>query len=131
MSETEKRSWLRGSWVRPVLLLLCALLLAGAIGVAAGYLTRPDDPGPDLTREEAFTQSKEAAREETKRAMARRGFLAGKRDGRNHGIIAGGMAAESKVAIKVRQQRASAAQNEAASAQSELAGISSGPPPIP
>jgi len=126
MSETEKRAWLR-----PALLGFGALLLAAAIGVGAGYLTRPEDPGPDLTREEAFTQSKESTRVDTKRAMARRGFMAGKRDGRNHGIIAGGMAAESRVAIKVRQQRASAAQNEAASAQSELAGISSGPPPIP
>lgn len=116
-------------WVRPLAGGLAVLLLAGGVGFGIGYLTRGGDSGPDLSEAEAFAQTRELTRDEVGKAMARDGFEAGKRSGRSHGIIAGGMAAESAVTIIVREQAASAAQSEAASAQSELAGISSGPPP--
>jgi len=116
-------------WLRPVLAGLALLLVAAAAGFGIGYATRPGDPGPDLTREEAFTQAREQTRNEVSREMAKRGFLAGKRSGHSHGIIAGGMAAESAVTVVVRQQRADVAQSEAASAQSELAGMTAAPAP--
>lgn len=118
-------------WTRPVLAVVLFLLFAAAAGFGVGYLTTPGDSGPDLTREEAFAQAREQAIRETTREMARRGFDAGRRSGRSHGIIAGGMAAESAVTIVVREQAASAAQADAASAQSELAGMAGSPPPIP
>lgn len=118
-------------WVRPVLAGSALLLVAAAAGFGIGYLTRSDDSGPDLTREEAFVQYREKAIRDVTRDMARRGFEAGKRSGRSHGIIAGGMAAESAVTIVVRQQEAAEAQTAAASAQSELAGMAGSAPPIP
>jgi len=118
-------------WVKPLAAGLGLLLVAGLIGFGIGYLTRSGDSGPDLTREEAFAQASEQTRKEVSREMARLGFIDGKRSGRSHGIIAGGMAAESAVTIEFREQRAAAAQNQAAEAQAELAGISGSPPPIP
>lgn len=116
-------------WVRPVSIGLAVLLSAGAAGFGIGYVTRDRDSGPDLSEAEAFALGREQARKEVGKEMTRDGFEAGKRSGRSHGIIAGGMAAESAVTIVVREQAAATAQSEAASAQSELAGISSGPPP--
>jgi len=118
-------------WLRPVLAASALVLVAAAAGFGIGYLDRPGDSGPDLTREEAFALAREQTTSQVSRGMARRGFFAGKRSGRTHGIIAGGMAAESAVAVKFRQERAAAAQNEAAEAQSELAGMSGSPPPVP
>jgi hypothetical protein len=116
-------------WRKPLLVGLAALLAVAGIGFGIGYLTRPGDSGPDLTAEEAFSQAREQTMKQVSSEMARRGFIDGKRDGRSHGIIAGGMAAESAVTIKFRQERASAAQSEAAEAQSELAGMAAAPAP--
>lgn len=121
----------RPAWTKPVLAGTLLLVVAAVGGFGIGYLTRPGDSGPDLTQEEAFAQAREQAIKETTREMARRGFDAGRRSGRSHGIIAGGMAAESAVTIVVRDQAASAAQSDAASAQSELAGMAGSAPPIP
>lgn len=118
-------------WLRPLLAGIGLLLLAVGTGAGIGYLTGPDDPGPDLSREEAFIRAKESTRREIGQEMTRRGYRAGKRSGRSHGIIAGGMAAESAVMILVRQQEAAEAQSDAASAQSELAGMTSAPPALP
>jgi len=118
-------------WLKPVLSGVAALLVAGVAGFGIGYMVHSGDPGPDLTQEEAFIQARERALGEVSRAMAKRGFIAGKRSGRSHGIIAGGMRAESAVAIEFRQLRAAEAQNQAAEAQSELAGMAGSPPPIP
>ncbi|MBN8868998.1 MAG: hypothetical protein J0H66_03850 [Solirubrobacterales bacterium] len=116
-------------WRKPLLAVLAVLVAVAGIGFGIGYLSRPDDSGPDLTAEEAFSQAREEAMKQVSSEMARRGFVEGKRDGRSHGIIAGGMAAESAVTIKFRQERASAAQSEAAEAQSELAGMAAAPAP--
>lgn len=124
----EKRS---RPWVRPVLVGVSVILVAAVAGFGIGYATRSSNPGPDLSREEALTQSRQQTMKEVSRAMAKRGFIAGKRSGRSHGIIAGGMRAESAVAIEFRQLRAAEAQNQAAEAQSELAGMAGSPPPIP
>lgn len=113
----------------PFLLLAGLLVLAGAVGFGIGYLDREKDPGPELTRGEAFVQARERTVREVAREMARRGFDDGRRSGRSHGIIAGGMAAESAATITFREQRASQAQETAASAQSELAAIASGSAP--
>ncbi len=119
-------------WVRMVAFGLALLLFAGAAGFGAGYLAREGGSGPDQTAEEAFAQARERAEAEVSREMARRGFIDGKRSGRSHGIIAGGMAAESAVTIVVREQAASEAQAAAASVQSELAGMTAAPaPPTP
>ncbi len=118
-------------WVKPALACLGVVLVAAGAGFGIGYLTRSDDSGPDLTADEAFAQARDQTEQEVSRDMARRGFIAGKRNGRSHGIIAGGMAAESAVTIRIRQLRASAAQNAAASAQAELAGMSGGAPAVP
>ena len=119
----------RRPWFKPALLGFTLLVLAAGIGFGIGYLARPDDSGPDLSRQEAFAQARAKTLKEVSRKMARRGFVAGRRSGHSHGVIAGGMAAESKVTIEVRQQRASAAQSEAAEAQSELAGMTAAPAP--
>jgi hypothetical protein len=116
-------------WVRPLAYAAALLVLAGAAGFGAGYLARGGDSGPDLSQEEAFAEARERTEAEVSREMARQGFIDGKRSGRSHGIIAGGMAAESAVTIVVRDQAASEAQSAAASAQSELAGMTSAPPP--
>ena len=116
-------------WYLPALIGLAALVAVAGIGFGVGYLTRPDDSAPDLTAEEAFSQARKQTMKQISREMARRGFIAGKREGRSHGIIAGGMAAESAVTIKVREERAFAAQSEAAEAQSELAGMTAAPAP--
>ena len=118
-------------WVRPVLVGLAVLLAAGGIGFGIGHFTSARDAGPDLSRDEAFEQARDKTGKEISRKMARLGFVEGRRSGRSHGIIAGGMAAESAVTIEFRKQRAAAAQNQAAQAQAELAGISGGGPPIP
>lgn len=119
-------------WVKSVLAGISVILVAAAAGFGIGYATRSGDPGPDLSRGEAFAQSRRQTMNEVSRTMAKRGFIAGKRSGRSHGIIAGGMRAESAVTILVRQQSASTAQSEAASAQSELAGMAAAPaPPTP
>ncbi len=118
-------------WVKPVLAGLVLLLAVGGIGFGIGHLTRSGDSGPDLTQEEAFAQASEKTRQEVSREMARLGFIEGLRSGRSHGIIAGGMAAESAVTIEFREQRAAAAQNQAAAAQAELSGMSGSAPPIP
>lgn len=113
------------------LALLALLLIAGAVGYGIGYTARPDS-GSELTPKEALVQARDRTEAEVSREMAARGFAAGKRSGRSHGIIAGGMAAESAVTIKVRQDQAGAAQSDAASAQSELAGMTAAPaPPVP
>ena len=127
--ETEKPEEPSRPWLKPLLAGMALLLVAGGIGFGIGYLNRPTDDGPDLTREEAFTQAREKALNEVSRLMARRGFEAGRRSGHGHGVIAGGMAAESKVTILTRRQRAAAAQSEAAEAQSELAGMTAAPAP--
>ena len=124
----EKRS---RPWVLPALAGVALLLVAGGAGFGIGYATRSGDSGPDLTGREAFVQAREQALKEISREMARRGFDAGRKSGRSHGIIAGGMAAESAVTIIVREQQTAAAQEAAASAQSELAGMAGSPPPIP
>lgn len=116
-------------WRKPLLLGLATLLVAAAAGYGIGYLSRPGDSGPDLTADQAFSRARERTIKQTSREMARRGFIEGKRDGRSHGIIAGGMAAESAVTVKVRQERSYAAQSEAAEAQSELAGMTAAPAP--
>lgn len=126
---TEEKS--SRPWVRPVLAGVGLLLVAGAAGFGVGYATRSGDSGPDLSEREAFVQAREQALKEISREMARRGFDAGRKAGRSHGIIAGGMAAESAVTIIVRDQQTAAAQDAAAAAQSELAGMSGSPPPIP
>jgi hypothetical protein len=118
-------------WVRPVIAGVALLLVAGAAGFGIGYSTRSGDSGPDLTGREAFVQAREQTLKKISREMARRGFDAGRKSGRSHGIIAGGMAAESAVTIIVREQQTAAAQEAAASAQSELAGMAGSPPPIP
>ncbi|MCB0830022.1 MAG: hypothetical protein KDB64_03800 [Solirubrobacterales bacterium] len=116
-------------WLKPVLAGVALLVLAAGFGFGIGYLTRSEDPGPDLTRQEAFIQARDQTMKQVSRKMARRGFEAGRRSGHGHGVIAGGMAAESKVTILVRQQRASSAQSQAADAQSELAGMTAAPSP--
>ncbi|MCB0871146.1 MAG: hypothetical protein KDB52_09965 [Solirubrobacterales bacterium] len=126
---TEGRT--RRPWLRVALAGLALLLVAGGLGFGVGYLTRSDDSGPELTGQEAFVQASDRTGREITRAMAERGFVDGKRSGRSHGIIAGGMAAESAVTLEFRQLRAAEAQNQAAEAQSELAGMSGGAPPIP
>jgi len=118
--------------LKPVLLALLILLAAGGAGFGLGYLARPDDRGPELTAGQARIQAEARTRVAVGRRMARRGFDAGRRSGRSHGIIAGGMAAESAVSIQVRQDRAAAALSDAAAAQSELAGMTAAPaPPVP
>lgn len=119
----------RRPWAKPAAFAVTLLVLSGAVGFGAGYLTRGGDSGPALSQEEAFSQTRKQTEAEVSREMARRGFIDGKRSGRSHGIIAGGMAAESAVTIVVREQAASEAQSAAASAQSELAGMTSAPPP--
>lgn len=122
----------RRPWVKPVLAGLALLLVAGGIGYGIGQLDRSGGTGPEMTASEAEDLAREQTLEQISREMTRRGFLAGKRAGHNHGIIAGGMAAESAVTILVRQQAASKAQSAAASARSELAAISAAPaPPAP
>lgn len=119
-------------WVRPALAGFALVLVAAGVGFGIGYATKPADAGPQLDGQEAFNRMKEETAKEVRREMVRRGFDAGRRSGRNHGIIAGGMAAESAVTILVREQQAASAQSEAASAQAELAGISAAPaPPVP
>jgi len=114
-------------WLKPALAVLSVLLAAGAVGFGIGYLSRAGDSGPQLTKEEAFAEARSRTAKAVSREMARRGFEAGRRSGHSHGVIAGGMAAESKVTILVRQQRASVAQSEASSAQTELAGMTAAP----
>jgi hypothetical protein len=129
MAETERK---RPGWLNPALAVVAVLLAAGAVGFGIGYLSRSDDSGPDLTRDEAFAQARSGTAKAVSREMARRGLIAGKRSGHSHGVIAGGMAAESAATIVVRQQRASVAQSQAASAQSELSGMTAAPaPPTP
>ena len=119
-------------WMIPALAGFALLLAAAGIGFGIGKTTVSRDPGPDLTRAEAFVQARKKAEKEVSRQMARRGFDAGRRSGHSHGIIAGGMAAESAVTIQFRQQRASVAQSDAAEVQSELAGMTAAPaPPVP
>ena len=112
-------------WVRPALIGVGVVLAGAGIGFGIGVAARPADPEPAPSEREAFA----AARREVGREMARRGFAAGVRDGRTHGIIAGGMAAESDATILIREQRAGEAQAEAASAQAELAGMTAAPSP--
>lgn len=119
------------AWVRPVLAGLALLAVSAGVGFGIGRATSSEDPGPDLTRDEAFARAREETRSEVARQMRRRGFIAGTRTGRNHGIIAGGMAAESAVTVRVRRMRADEAQNNAASVQSQLAGMTGGAPAVP
>lgn len=116
------------TWLWSILIGVAVLLSAGGAGYGIGYLDRPDDSGPVVSREQAYSEAREQTEAETNREMERRGFNAGRRLGRNHGIIAGGMAAESAVTIIVRQERAAQAQNRAAEAQAELAGMRAAPP---
>ncbi|MBN8866419.1 MAG: hypothetical protein J0H98_02595 [Solirubrobacterales bacterium] len=120
---------IRSEWRRPALAAVLALVVSAGIGFAIGLAAKPGDDGPDLSEKEAFEQTRTRTEEEVSRAMARRGFLAGRRSGHDHGIVAGGMAAESDAAKVILEQRASAAQSEAASAQSELAGMTAAPAP--
>lgn len=131
MTDPESPQQPARPWVRPVLAASALILVFAGAGFGIGYLNRPGDSGPELTREEAFALAREQTSDRVSREMARRGFVAGKRAGRSHGIIAGGMAAESAVTVKFRQERATAAQNEAAEVQSELAGMSGSPPAVP
>lgn len=128
-AEPEKKK--RPEWLKPALIFAAFLLVVGGAGFGLGYVTKSDDSGPDLTRDEAFAEAKEKTRKEVKRQMARDGFNDGIKTGRSHGIIAGGMAAESAVTVTIREQKASAAWSSAASAQAELAGMTGAPPAIP
>lgn len=120
------------AWSKPVLLGAGLVFLTLAAGFGIGYATRDRSDGPDLTEREAFAQAREAAELEVSRQMARRGFEDGKRSGYRHGLVAGGMAAESDASVIVREQWAGEAQAAAASAQSELAGMTAAPaPPTP
>lgn len=131
-AEVKAGKWKPGPWLKPLIAGVGLALVAAAAGFGAGYLSRPDDSGPDLTRQEAYLQAKQQARTEIGGEMARRGFDAGRKSGHIHGMIAGGMAAESAVTIIVREQQTAAAQAAAASAQSELAGMVAAPaPPVP
>ena len=118
----------------PVLPLALAgvLIVALGAGFAIGVITRPKDDGPDMTPEQAYAQAKEETEAAVSRTMAERGYLEGRRSGRTHGIIAGGMRAESDASVLVREQYAGEAQAKAAAAQSELAGMTAAPaPPVP
>jgi len=116
---------------RPWLVVVGAALLlaAGAAGFGIGYATRGGSDGPDLSEQEAYEQARESAEREVTREMARLGYEEGKRSGHRHGLVAGGMAAESDASVIVRERWAGEAQAAAASAQAELAGISAAPPP--
>jgi len=121
-----------GPWVKPLIASTGLALVAVATGFGVGYMTRSDNSGPDLTRQEAYLQAREQTRLEISRDMARSGFDAGRKSGYTHGMLAGGMAAESAVTIIVREQQTASAQAAAASAQSELAGMAAAPaPPVP
>ncbi len=115
-------------WVRPALLGVALLLASGGIGFGIGVISASGEPDPIPSEREAFLE----ARKEVRREMTRRGYVAGKRSGRSHGIIAGGMAAESDAIVSIREERAGEAQAEASAAQSELSGMTAAPmPPSP
>ena len=48
-------------WVRPVVFAAAVLVLAGALGFGAGYLTRGGDEGQDLSERQAFEHYLRAA----------------------------------------------------------------------
>jgi len=115
-------------WVKPVLLGAGLVLLAAGAGFGIGYATRGGSGGPDLSGQEAYEQAREATQKEVSREMARLGFEEGKRTGYRHGLVAGGMAAESDASVVVRERWADQAQAAAAAAQAELAGMTGAPP---
>lgn len=106
-----------------VAIIFALLFLSGGAGFGIGLLARPTASDPPLTRERAFDR----ARRQVERETARSGLAAGRRSGLNHGIIAGGMAAESDATVEIRELRADAAATEAASAQAELSGMTAAP----
>lgn len=131
MEPAEEEKQRDRPWVRPLVGGVAFLLLAAGTGFGIGYATGSGGSGPDLSEEEAFAEARERTENEVSREMARRGFDAGRRAGRSHGIVAGGMAAESTAAVRVRRQRAAVARSEAATVQGELAELSAGAPPEP
>lgn len=124
-SEPEAARQKGRPWVRPALLGIALLLVSGGIGFGIGVISASGEPDPISSEREAFLE----ARKEVRREMTRRGYVAGKRSGRSHGIIAGGMAAESDAIVSIREERAGKAQAEASAAQSELSGMTAAPTP--